>query len=170
MLFNSSLFGTYEHNLDGKNRVFVPAKFREQLGEEFVYRLYSSNYPVIQLYNRNEFNKKVAESLEGITDEEELRDAIADKCFGAGETNCDSQGRIVINPAIAKEAGIEKQCVFVGFYYYVEVMSPETYKKYLASIGKERIANENANKKEREIRRTYKAEGRFISVPDNNKG
>ena len=32
MAFNSMYF----HSLDAKNRIFIPAKFRDQLGEEFV--------------------------------------------------------------------------------------------------------------------------------------
>ena len=30
------LIGEYSHNLDAKGRVFMPAKFREELGEKFI--------------------------------------------------------------------------------------------------------------------------------------
>ena len=30
------LMGEYHHNIDEKNRVIIPSKFREDLGEEFV--------------------------------------------------------------------------------------------------------------------------------------
>ena len=33
------LIGTYEHNIDGKNRLFVPAKFRAVLGSEFIFKI-----------------------------------------------------------------------------------------------------------------------------------
>ena len=45
--------GTYEHNMDSKNRVFVPVKFREELGETIYYRLYASKEnPSIQPLRR----------------------------------------------------------------------------------------------------------------------
>ncbi len=160
------LIGTYEHNLDGKNRVFVPAKFREELGDNFIYKIFLSNHPSIQLYSKDEFEKSLSTSLVGITDPTKERIARA-KCYmGTGEASYDSQGRIVINPAIARKAKIEKQCVFVGFGNYVEVMSPETYESYLDTIYNDNLADEAAIEKESEVYRSYQAEGRFITLPE----
>ena len=60
--------GTFEHNMDSKNRVFVPAKFREELGESFYYKLYpSEKYPSLQLYSKDEFRKQFEEPGNGIS-------------------------------------------------------------------------------------------------------
>lgn len=158
--------GTYEHNLDGKNRVFIPAKFRNGLGDDFIYKIFPSEHPSIQLYSKEEFEKTFLGSVDGITHPVKKREALARIYHGAGVASYDSQGRIVINPLIAKKAGIEKQCVFVGFGSYVEVMSPETYENYLQSISDSYIADEQAIKKEEEIYRNLLAEGKFISSPE----
>ena len=39
--------GTFEHNMDSKKRVFVPAKFREELGESFYYKLYQAQFDAV---------------------------------------------------------------------------------------------------------------------------
>lgn len=162
------LIGTYEHNLDGKNRVFVPAKFREELGDNFIYKIFPSKHPSIQLFNRDEYERTLLASLEGITDLTRKRRAHAKGYLGAGEASYDNQGRIILNPAITSKAKIEKQCIFVGFGNYVEVMSPETYENYLNSIYESNIADEEAIEREEEIYRGYTAEGRFISLPDED--
>ena len=56
------LIGTYEHNIDGKNRLFVPAKFRAVLGGEFIFKVCRSKYPSIQLYSKAQFQKEVDEA------------------------------------------------------------------------------------------------------------
>lgn len=162
------LIGTYEHNLDGKNRVFVPAKFREELGDNFIYKIFPSKHPSIQLYSKDEFENSLLASLEGITHPIKKRQALAKSYLGTGEASYDSQGRIILNPTITKQANIEKQCVFVGFGNYVEVMSPETYENYLKSICEDHIADEEAIEKEEEINRSYIAEGKFITLPEGS--
>ena len=63
------LIGTYEHNIDGKNRLFVPAKFRAILGSEFIFRVNRSKFPSIQLYSKAQFQKEVEEALAGVADD-----------------------------------------------------------------------------------------------------
>ena len=73
------LIGTYEHNIDGKNRLFVPAKFRAILGNEFIFKVNRSKYPSIQLYSKAQFQKEVDEALAKITDEYNKKRAEAKK-------------------------------------------------------------------------------------------
>lgn len=160
--------GSYEHNIDGKNRLFVPAKFREELGENVIYKVMMSKHPSIQLYSKDEFEKSLLGSLENIANEDKKRIARARIYMGAGEASYDAQGRIIINPAIAKRAGIEKQCVFVGFGNYVEIMSPETYDSYLEDIYSDNIAEEESIAREADVYRSLQAEGKFITLPESS--
>lgn len=158
------LVGTFEHNLDGKNRVFVPAKFRDDLGEVFIYRYNASNYPSIQLYSKEEFEASRDEALAEARDRKERRDILAEFYMGAGEASYDSQGRIVLGQLITKQAMIEKQCIFVGFGDYVEVMSPEVYNNYLNSITDNSTLDEQARADERNVYRAYKSEGKLLNL------
>ena len=158
------LIGTYEHNIDGKNRLFVPAKFRAILGNEFIFKVNRSKYPSIQLYSKAQFQKEVDEALAKITDEYNKKRAEAKRYLGAGEAVCDAQGRIVLTGMAAKIAKLEKSCVLTGFGDYVEVMSPSNYKKYLASITASNAADEQALEDEKNVYRQYQAEGQFLNA------
>ena len=156
--------GTYEHTLDGKNRVILPVKFRKGLGEEFICKLHASKYPSVQLYNAEEFERSREEALMRARSPIEKRNILAQFHLGTDTAGCDSQGRVVLNQMITEAAEIEKTCIFVGFGEYIEVMSPANYKKYLASITASHVADEEALEKEEDVYRQYQAEGKFLSL------
>lgn len=164
------LRGTFEHNIDGKNRVFVPSKFRDEMGDDFVYKLCPSKYPSIQLYSREYYDKlfpKVDVDVENRVQDRRQR---AKRNMGNDDVSCDGQGRIIISPIIARLAKLEKQCVFVGFETYVEIMSPETYENYLMSLYEDYIDEEESYEQEEKMVRRYRSEGAFIPLPENKMG
>lgn len=163
--------GTFEHNMDSKNRVFIPAKFREELGESFYYKLYASQkYPSIQLYSKEEFKRQFEDPAEGITDLAKKRLQLAKIYMGTDEANIDNQGRISIGSMIAKKAGLERSCIFVGFGSYVEVMCPKAYDDYLESLCRSNSADEIAVEKEADIYRQLMSEGKFLDVSEEEIG
>ena len=159
--------GTFEHNMDAKNRVFVPARFREELGESFYCKLYSSDkYPSIQLYSKSEFKAQFEEPVKGISNLAKKRNLLAQIYLGTDEVNVDNQGRISVGSLIAKKAGLEKRCIFVGFGSYVEVMSPEAYDNYLEKMCQSNSADEDAVEKEEDVYRQLMSEGKFLSASE----
>lgn len=164
------LSGIYEHNIDGKNRVFVPAKFREIMGDDYTYKLCPSKYPSIQLFSREYYNKLYPQTELDTLNPIRDRGMRAGRNLGKGETSCDGQGRISISPLISKLAKLEKQCVFVGFETYVEIMSPEVYEAFLLSQCEDYQLEEESYRKEESKMREYRSEGAFIALPENQKG
>ena len=156
--------GTFEHNLDGKNRVILPVKFRQGLGEEFICKFHASKYPSIQLYNAEEFERSRDEALMRARTPIEKRNILAQFHLGTDTAGCDSQGRVVLNQMITEAAEIEKTCIFVGFGDYIEVMSPSNYKKYLASVTAANAADEQALEDEADVYRKYQSEGKFLNL------
>ena len=160
--------GTFEHNMDAKNRVFVPAKFREELGESFYYKLYSSEkYPSIQLYSKEEFKRQFEDPVSGISNLAKKRNLLAQIYLGTDDATVDNQGRISIGSAIAKKAGLEKRCIFVGFGSFVEVMSPEAYDNYLEKMCQSNSADEEAVEKEEAVYRQLLGEGKFLDTEED---
>ena len=156
------LIGTYEHNIDGKNRLFVPAKFRAILGNEFIFKVCRSEYPSIQLYSKAQFQTEVDEALKGVKVEALKRRIKAQKYLGAGEAVCDAQGRIVLGGETAKVAKLDKACILTGFGDYVEIMSPEVYEAYNNALLEAAVAEEEAYFAQEELRNEKISKGDYL--------
>ena len=120
--------GEYQHSLDTKNRIVVPSKLREGLGEKFIISkgldgcLYA--YPIDEW-------QKFEEKLKNLPLTN--RDARAFVRFfvaGATEVETDKQGRGLIPANLREYAGIEKEIVTIGALYKVEIWSKEKWESY----------------------------------------
>ncbi|MCP4632344.1 MAG: division/cell wall cluster transcriptional repressor MraZ [candidate division Zixibacteria bacterium] len=130
-----SLRGTFTYNLDQKNRVNIPAKFRREgaFPAPDAWVLSRGMEGCIALYPREEW-----ERLESKLDKLEftrknhrhfkrlmLRDV--------SEVTTDKQGRIPISKNLLEFANIEKTVLIQGMVSYIELWCPEVYEKYLES-------------------------------------
>lgn len=158
------LIGTYEHNLDSKNRVFVPAKQRDILGESFVIRVKPSRFSHIDCFTEETYEKKVAAELAQCTSEFMRERQLFKSYSNATIVTVDSQGRICINAAALKLAHIEKECIFVGLGDYVQIWSPETYAAYYEEIYNESTEEEEAILSENHQGYKYRGDGRFLKL------
>ena len=111
--------GTYEHSIDAKGRLFIPAKLREELGVTFYLAMGVDEclaiYPQ-ETWNR--FTEKFA-SLP-MSQSAAMRPLFAN----ASKCELDSQGRIVIPQKLRKYAGLEKDA---GVNDRAEIWSAETW-------------------------------------------
>ncbi|HLS35861.1 MAG TPA: division/cell wall cluster transcriptional repressor MraZ [Bacillota bacterium] len=120
--------GEFEHNIDAKGRIIVPAKFREGLGEKFVVTrgldqcLFA--YPLEEWQILEEKLKKLPLTK---------RDARAFTRFffsGAIECEVDKQGRINIPQPLRKYAKLDKECTVIGVSSRIEFWSTEVWEDY----------------------------------------
>ena len=137
-----SFVGSYPHSLDSKKRVFIPAKFRDDLGDEFYITRKFGKY--LSIYTAEDWQAYV-EKIEKLpeSDAEEIQDFIlgaAQKCTP------DASGRIILDEKLMRHAGIEKNVVFVGAGRQIRVWSEEAWN--------ERETNRDYSKM-REIMRQY---------------
>ncbi len=112
------LFGTFSHTVDAKNRVFVPAKFREDLGDDFII-FRAPNEKKLLMMSMSEWDEYVApfKELERDTAEKVFRFLVRD----AVQTSPDSQGRVILSQGLLAYAGIEKAVAIVGCGTYAEI-------------------------------------------------
>ena len=120
--------GEYTHALDNKNRIIIPAKFREGLGEKFVLTkgldgcLYA--YPMSEWMILEEKLKKLPLTS---------KDARAFVRFffsGANEIEVDKQGRGLIPQNLLEYANLEKEIVSIGVSTRIEIWGKEKWKVY----------------------------------------
>lgn len=118
-----SFVGSYKHSLDAKKRVFIPSKFRDDLGEEFYITRKFDTY--LSIYTADEWQAYV-EKIEKLPESEAVE--IQDFLLGAAQ-KCvpDSSGRIILDEQLAKHAGIVKNIVFVGVGKQIRVWAEEIW-------------------------------------------
>lgn len=116
--------GEFNHSIDAKGRIIVPAKFREDLGEEFVVTLGLDG--CLFLYPDSEWREFV-EQLKHLPGNRQARQL--QRYFLAGATTCeiDKQGRILIPAKLREHAKLEKDVVFVGVLGKIEIWSKELW-------------------------------------------
>jgi len=120
--------GQYEHTIDAKGRVIIPAKFRGELGDRFVLTKGLDN--CLFVYSLEEW-KNIEAKLKTLPLTK--KDARAFTRFflaGAVECEIDKQGRILIPANLREHAKIEKDVIFIGVSTRVEIWSKEVWEEY----------------------------------------
>lgn len=116
--------GEYNHSIDAKGRIIVPAKFRESLGDEFV--VTQGLDGCLFVYPDEEWEKFVKE-LRGLPGSKEARQLQRYFMAGAALVEVDKQGRILLPLKLREQAKLEKDIVFVGVLSKIEIWSKERW-------------------------------------------
>ena len=120
--------GEYQHSLDSKNRIIVPSKLREGLGDKFIISkgldgcLYA--YPLDEWIK---FEEKL--KILPLTNKD-ARAFVRFFVSGATEVETDKQGRGLIPANLREYAGIEKEIVTIGALNKIEIWSKEKWESY----------------------------------------
>ncbi len=113
------LLGEFNHSIDEKGRLIIPAKLRDDLGENFV--ICNGLEGCLFVYSREEWNKFVTE-LEALPRMSKDARIYKRYFFGsASEGTFDKQGRVLVPPPLRKTANLEKDVVLVGVQDHVEI-------------------------------------------------
>ncbi len=122
------LLGEYQHNLDSKGRVAVPAKFKEKLAAGAIITRGLDN--CLFVFASKEWDvlaqKLVALPLAQANSRAFVRLMLA----GAMDATLDNQGRILIPDYLRKYADLKKQVIIAGLYNRVEVWDAEKWSEY----------------------------------------
>ena len=109
----------YNHSIDAKGRMIVPAKFREALGNDFV--VTQGLDGCLFVFPNSEW-QVFEEKLRGLpVSNKDARKFTRFFLAGAATVELDSQGRILLPAVLRKFAGLEKEAVVVGVGSRVEI-------------------------------------------------
>ena len=110
--------GEYNHTIDPKGRLIVPARFREELGEAFW--ITNGNDGCLNIYPEKAW-EAFLEKLQLLTNTEKKRKIVRSFVSKANNVELDKQGRILIPTALRGYAGLEKDVVLAGAIDKIEV-------------------------------------------------
>jgi MraZ protein len=119
--------GEYEHTIDAKGRMAVPAKFRGQLDRGAV--ISKGMGHCLSVYTMARWEEKSAALVEGKTDEE-LRDFERRIYPSASEVELDNQGRLVIPARLRTYAGLTNDVTVAGVRDHIEIWDRVTWQEY----------------------------------------
>ena len=120
--------GEYNHTIDTKGRMIIPAKIREQLGDLFIVTKGLDN--CLAIYTEEAW-KKISTALQSQSSTKASVRALKRFVFGsAAELEYDKQGRVLIPVPLREYASLDKQAVIVGAGDHVEIWSREKYDYY----------------------------------------
>ena len=127
--------GMFEHQLDDKNRLRIPSKFKKELtGEngEKSYSFFRGMNRCICVMADDLLDDKLSElAEEGISEASEASAFFFGNIFSAEE---DAQGRVVLPAPLKKMAGINKDVITLGRGKRLEIWAAERYEEYLSGV------------------------------------
>lgn len=122
--------GEYQHNLDTKGRVIIPAKFREELGDNFV--MTRGLDQCLFAYPMEEW-KLLEQKLKKLPlTKKDARRFTRFFFSGAVECEVDKQGRINIPQPLRHYSNLEKECVIIGVSNRIELWAKDAWEENLA--------------------------------------
>lgn len=120
--------GEYQHSVDMKGRLIIPAKFRDELSNGFVITRGLDH--CIFGYPMHEW-RKLEEKLKDLPMTKKDTRAFARFFFsGATEVDIDKQGRINIPTMLMEHANLKKDCVIIGVSSRIEIWAKDSWESY----------------------------------------
>lgn len=130
------MIGKQRHTIDAKNRIFIPAKFREELGTDVVLTQ-SLTGRCIRVYSYENW-KKFEEKLTALP-EIEMDDEQFWVFASTERTEVDAQGRIAIPNELKLFAGLTKDIVSIGHPERMEIWDEQAFEERLKNINMDKV-------------------------------
>lgn len=143
------LLGEYEHTIDDKNRLTLPAKFREQLAEGVVVTRGMDG--CLYAYPAGDWRERFSARVAGLDPLQPDSRKLQRHFFsGASEAELDKQGRIMIPAALLKYAGLSRDVVVAGVSDHLEIWDRGAWRRELDEVegSAEHVAERLAAKRD----------------------
>lgn len=125
-------YGEYQHSLDNKDRVIIPAKFREIFKENYVEKFFITRGldQCLFVFTEESWRAQEKKFRDLSFTKGEARKFNRLFFSGAGEVICDKQGRILIPNYLKSYADIKEDVVIIGVSDRIEIWSKEKWNDF----------------------------------------
>ena len=131
-------FGTYTPKLDDKGRLFLPAKFREDLADGLV--VTRGQERCLTVWSMADFQKLTDRLREAPVTNKGTRDYVRMLFAAASQEVPDKQGRINIPSVLREYASLTKDVMVIGAMNRIEIWDPSSWQEY--SEAQEQVFSE----------------------------
>ncbi len=129
------LIGSYQHNIDAKGRVIIPAKFREELGEVF-YATKGTDASVTVM--SKEAWETLGEKIAALPSSK-TKDVRRFLFSGAAELVPDKQGRVLLPQVLRDHACLQKDVVIIGTGSVAEIWDAQRWEAYNEALAESQV-------------------------------
>jgi MraZ protein len=127
------LLGEYEHTIDDKNRLTLPARFRQAFADGVV--VTRGIDQCLGVYTREDWEQYVSAQLGGLNSFNREARQMRRYIFSAAvETELDRQGRVTLPGALIKYARLERDVVVAGVQDHVEIWDRAAWRTQLEDV------------------------------------
>ena len=120
--------GSHSPRLDDKNRVILPARYREFLADGLV--MSKGQDRCVVVWTKEGFAKLADDLAQGKHTVADQRRYTRILFASAYDDVPDKQGRITIPPKLREYAGLTRECVVIGQNTFLEIWDPTTWEAY----------------------------------------
>ncbi|CAM3763599.1 division/cell wall cluster transcriptional repressor MraZ [Alkalicoccus chagannorensis] len=121
--------GEFEHHMDDKGRLVVPAAFREKLSDDFI--ITRGLDTCLFVYPKEEWMRLEAKLRELPFTKKDARAFTRFFFSGAAEGSVDKQHRMKVPGNLQQYAGLEKECLWIGVSSRVEIWDKHRWDTYI---------------------------------------
>ncbi|WP_101524164.1 MULTISPECIES: division/cell wall cluster transcriptional repressor MraZ [Nocardioides] len=121
-------FGTYTPKLDDKGRLFLPAKFRDQLAEGLV--VTRGQERCLTVWSLEDFGRLTERLAQAPVTNKGTRDYVRMLFAAASQEVPDKQGRISIPQVLRDYASLSKDVIVIGSMNRIEIWDPASWASY----------------------------------------
>ena len=132
------LIGEYEHSLDAKGRLIMPAKLRQDIGDKFI--LTKGLDGCLFAFSQNEWLNFETKLKSLPLSDKNARNFVRFFLSGATECELDKQGRFLIPSNLRISAKLEKETIIIGVGTRLEIWDKSTWAKCDEDISADEIA------------------------------
>jgi MraZ protein len=125
--------GRFEHSVDTKGRVAVPARFRDRLSGELI--LTRGNDGCLYLFTEESWEPLAAKLNALPTGDEDARNLRRAVFSSAEPVELDKQGRVIIPDHLRQYAGISTDVSIIGLGEYIEIWDTQSWQKLDGEIA-----------------------------------
>ena len=121
--------GKYICKIDEKRRVYLPAKWKENLAGNNIFIMKWTN-SALAIMTEQMYLEKIESIRNGDFSQKDKDDFIRITGASCDDISIDQQGRILVSQGLADYAGLEKEVVLVGSVDVIELWDKDNWNKF----------------------------------------
>jgi MraZ protein len=134
-----ALTGTYQRSLDDKQRVAIPKRLRDAMGQPELSELYVAPEVdrSLSVFSPQQFERRAARLEEASVGKSSVTKYLRVYYSQAERVDIDGQGRIRLPERLAEFAQLKQDVVLLGVHDHIEIWDQELWRQFLADNGRE---------------------------------